>query len=270
MDRNFNKSLQLVLKHEGGFVNHKDDPGGATNLGITLANFRRYIKPDGTVAELKKLTKEQAATCYRQQYWNAIAGAELPDGVDFAAFDFAVNSGPARAAKYLQAVAGVIQDGRLGPASIDAIKAIPHGKVINDLCDRRLAFLKSLKTWGTFGTGWSRRVRDVRSEALEMAARPTPEKPSVIQKFVEVPVEVEKKVVPERVDKAVTKVSRNWLGGLGAGGFVTSLFGYLDDFNIQLIGIGIALAVAGFVIYLLLGPLIIRRIKAIRAELEAE
>lgn len=160
----------MVLKHEGGFSDHKEDPGGPTNLGITLANFRLYVKPNGTVADLKKLTKEQAATCYRRQYWDAVAGSELPDGIDLCVFDFAVNSGPSRAAKYLQSVVGAPQDGRVGPATLAAVRAKMLATVIHDLCDKRMAFLKGLKTWKTFGKGWSRRVTDVRSEALKMAA----------------------------------------------------------------------------------------------------
>jgi len=188
MDRNFNRAVDAVLKHEGGFVNHPADPGGATNKGITIANFRRYVKPTGTVGDLKALTTDQAKTVYRRMYWDAVHGAELPDGVDFAVFDFGVNSGPDRAIKYLQRIAGVAQDGRIGPATLKAVRAIPHAKLINDYQDARLAFLKGLKIWGTFGKGWSRRVSEVRSLALSMAANPstayTP-KPSVPELLAE-------------------------------------------------------------------------------------
>ncbi len=170
MDRNFAKALKLVLKHEGGFVNHPADPGGATNKGITLANFRRYIKPGGSVEDLKGLTEAQAGICYRRRYWDAVLGAELPDGVDYAVFDFAVNSGPARAAKYLQALVGAAQDGKIGPATLRAVKARSKTKLIDDLCDKRMAFLKSLSTFGAFGKGWTNRVAGVRAEAKKMAA----------------------------------------------------------------------------------------------------
>lgn len=170
MDRNFQRALKLVLKHEGGFSNHKDDPGGATNKGITLATFRRFVKPGGTIADLKAITDDQVAVVYRRQYWDAVLGAELPDGVDYAVFDFAVNSGPARAAKYLQAVVGVAQDGKIGPATLKATRAMMHATVIHNLCDRRMAFLKALPTWKTFGKGWTSRVADVRSDALKMAS----------------------------------------------------------------------------------------------------
>lgn len=174
MDRNFQRSLKAVLKHEGGFVNHPKDPGGATNKGVTIATFRRYVKPGGTVADLKAITNEQLATVYRRHYWDAVHGAELPDGVDFAAFDYAVNSGPSRSAKYLQSVVGVKQDGRIGPATLAAVRAKLPATVIHDLCDARLAFLKRLGTWPTFGKGWSRRVSEVRALALDMATGQQP------------------------------------------------------------------------------------------------
>lgn len=185
MDRNFAKSLALVLRHEGGYVNHPSDPGGHTNKGITLATFRRYIKPNGTVADLKSISDEQVATCYRRHYWDAVKGDDLPDGIDYAVFDFAVNSGPARAAKYLQAVLGVAQDGAIGPITLAAARRANAVNVINRLCDDRLAFMKRITSggkllWNTFGRGWERRVAEVRAVSLEMAqnARPAPAKPS--------------------------------------------------------------------------------------------
>ncbi|RWO40368.1 MAG: hypothetical protein EOS12_26060 [Mesorhizobium sp.] len=108
---------------------------------------------------------------YRRFYWDAVLGAELPDGVDHAVFDFAVNSGPGRAAIYLQAAVGVAQDGRIGPVTVAAAKAKPAGVTIDALCDARLAFLKQLPTWATFGRGWSDRVRSVRVQALLMSAQ---------------------------------------------------------------------------------------------------
>ncbi|CDX27900.1 conserved hypothetical protein [Mesorhizobium plurifarium] len=173
MDRNFARSLSLVLKSEGGWSDNPADPGGATMKGVTLTNFRRYVKADATKAELRKVTDEQVATVYRRFYWDAVAGAELPDGVDYAVFDFAVNSGPGRAAKYLQGVLGVGQDGRIGPATLAAARAKPAGLVIDALCDARLAFLEKLPTWPSFGRGWSARVASVRRQALLMSAAPS-------------------------------------------------------------------------------------------------
>ena len=170
MDRNFVRALALVLKSEGGWSDNPSDPGGATMKGVTLANFRRYVKANATKADLRNISDAQISTVYRRFYWDACLGAELPDGVDYAVFDFAVNSGPGRAAKYLQAVAGVAQDGRIGPATLIAARARPAGVVIDALCDARLAFLKRLPTWSTFGRGWSVRVKSVRTDALRITA----------------------------------------------------------------------------------------------------
>jgi lysozyme family protein len=175
MDRNFARALTLVLKHEGGWSDHPADPGGATMKGVTLANFRRYVKADATKDDLRGITDAQLATVYRRFYWDAVHGAELPDGVDHAVFDFAVNSGPGRAAIYLQGVVGAVQDGRIGPATLNAVSAMMRATIINDLCDRRMAFLRGLATWPTFGKGWTARVSAVRSAALKLAAPNAPE-----------------------------------------------------------------------------------------------
>ncbi|TIW97725.1 glycosyl hydrolase 108 family protein [Mesorhizobium sp.] len=198
MDRNFQQALQLVLKSEGGWSENPADPGGATMKGVTLTNFRRYGKADATKADLRKISDEQIATVYRRFYWDAVAGAELPDGVDYAVFDFAVNSGPGRAAKYLQAACGVgvVQDGRIGPATLAAVRAKPSGVVIDTLCDARLSFLKRLPTWPTFGKGWQSRVVAVRIQAMMMAtpapAQPVPARPAAPPASPQPPAAVER------------------------------------------------------------------------------
>lgn len=169
MRSNFERALDAVLKHEGGYVDHPSDPGGATNKGITIATFRKWVKRNGTKADLRRITDAQVAKVYRAQYWNKVKGDDLPSGIDYAVFDFAVNSGPGRAAKYLQGVLGVAQDGVIGPKTIAAAHAADPRSVINNLCDRRMAFLHRLSTWPVFGRGWSSRVRGVRQLALSLA-----------------------------------------------------------------------------------------------------
>lgn len=161
MKRSFQKALSLVLKHEGGYSNHPKDPGGATNMGITQRVYTAFGGGD-----VRGITHEDVAKIYKAQYWDHIRADELPTGVDYAVFDFAVNSGPARAAKYLQGVLGVTQDGHIGEITLAAAGDADAGKVINELCDTRLAFMRRLKTWNTFGKGWSRRVADVRHVSL--------------------------------------------------------------------------------------------------------
>jgi lysozyme family protein len=172
MDRNFERALPLVLKHEGGFANHPKDPGGATMKGVTLATFRRY-KPGASVADLKAISAAMLGRIYRDGYWNKVRGDDLPSGVDYAVFDFAVNSGPGRAAEYLQAIAGVAPDGEIGPKTLAAVAKLDPAAVINSLCNRRMAFLQRLKTWPTFKDGWTSRVADVRKKALAMVGAPS-------------------------------------------------------------------------------------------------
>ena len=261
MDRNFQRALSLVLKHEGGWADQPSDPGGATMRGVTLATFRRYVKPNATKDDLRKITDEQIAAVYRRHYWDAVAGAELPDGIDYAVFDFAVNSGPARAAKYLQAIVGTTTDGKIGPATLAATRAMFHADVIHKLCDSRMAFLKRLPIWPTFGKGWTNRVSDVRRAALELAARPTPERPSIIEK------EVTKPVVPPSVDREVKQKTGlwSWITGLFSSGALG--LGWLAGMDWQaIVAIG-GVVLAFLVVIFLMRRQIIAGVKEIREEL---
>lgn len=169
MKENWNECFAMVLKHEGGFVNNPKDPGGMTNLGVTRANWEAYLNRDVTEAEMKALTPDVVKPFYKNMYWDKIKGDELLSGVDYAAYDLAVNSGTGRAAKYLQQIAGVVADGVIGPKSLEAIKALDPEQTVNAICDMRLDFLKKLATFETFGKGWSRRVAEVKDKATDMA-----------------------------------------------------------------------------------------------------
>lgn len=168
MRNNFDKSLQLVLKHEGGFVDHPRDPGGATNKGVTLHTFRRFFGASKTVEDLRAITTKQLAHIYRLGYWDKCCCDQLPGGIDYAVFDLAVNSGPGRAAQFLQAAVGTVQDGIIGPNTLALVAEQDAAVVINTICDQRQAFLQGLDTFDVFGRGWTTRVAEVRSKALEM------------------------------------------------------------------------------------------------------
>lgn len=174
----FAKAMPHVFSEEGGYVDHPQDPGGATNMGITLATLSAWEGRRVSKAEVKALTKSKATDIYRENYWNKVAGDDLPAGVDYAVFDFAINSGPARAVKMLQKVVGVDQDGVIGAKTLAAVRKIAADRIINELCDARLAWLKGLGTFSTFGKGWTSRVSRVRSRALafsrDSAAVPSP------------------------------------------------------------------------------------------------
>ena len=119
MKANFEKALAYVLEHEGGWVHHKLDPGGATNKGVTQAVYDGYRKMRGRgVQSVKFISEEEVRAIYKFQYWDRVQGDLLPTGVDYAVFDFAVNSGVGRASKYLQAVVGVAQDAARGGGAL--------------------------------------------------------------------------------------------------------------------------------------------------------
>jgi lysozyme family protein len=159
----------LVLQNEGGYVDNPKDPGGATNLGCTKAIWEQYVGHSVTKDDIKALTPEDVEPLYRTKYWDAISGDDLPVGVDYAVFDFAINSGPSRAAKALQAVLSVNADGRIGPATLSALETANPRDVVTSVCEARLAFLQSLPTYDNFGKGWSRRVSEVERTAFNLA-----------------------------------------------------------------------------------------------------
>jgi len=166
---NWEKAFQAVLKHEGGFVNHPKDPGGMTNLGVTKKVWEEFVGREVDEREMRALTPDVVKPLYKKNYWDKIKGDQLPSGVDYAAYDLAVNSGTGRAAKYLQRIAGVPDDGVIGPKSMDAILACDPVETVDAICDMRLDFLQRLPTWGTFGKGWGRRVEEVKAIGTQMA-----------------------------------------------------------------------------------------------------
>src|SRR6187401_363537 len=105
--KNFNKALQLVLAHEGGYVNHPKDPGGPTNKGITQRVYDMYRKDKGlNTRSVKNIDKAEISDIYKTRYWDMIKGDRLPDGIDYVVFDGAVNSGPGQSVKWLQRALG--------------------------------------------------------------------------------------------------------------------------------------------------------------------
>jgi lysozyme family protein len=174
MKANFDRCLALVLKHEGGWADHPSDPGGATMKGITIGTYAQFKGRKVTKDELRAISDAEIAAIYRRRYWDVVRGDGLPSGLDYTTFDAAVNSGPARAAKWLQQAVGAPVDGKIGPATVRMANLAPPIKSIETMHAIRASFLRSLKTWPTFGKGWQRRIDDVRIEALRMAKQPAP------------------------------------------------------------------------------------------------
>jgi len=165
------EAIRRLLASEGGYVNHPSDPGGPTNFGITIGDYRKYVKADASAADVRAMQVGEAKAIYRSKYWDAMRGDELPAGVDYCVFDYAVNSGMGRAPKVLQRLLGIFVSGRMDDATLAAARGRDARALIQGICDERMRFLQSLKTWPVFGRGWTRRVAEVRAAALAMAGK---------------------------------------------------------------------------------------------------
>lgn len=172
MRQNWPSAFQRVLKSEGGYVNDPSDHGGETNLGVTRAAWGEYIGRPVRDGEMRKLTPAAVEPFYKSMYWDKVRGDELPIGVDYAVFDFAVNAGPDRAVKMLQQTVGVMADGVIGPATLAAARGRPPRDVLNGFSREKAAFYQRLANANAsqqrFLRGWLNRVRDVDVAALDM------------------------------------------------------------------------------------------------------
>ena len=169
MKQNFDKALTAVLAHEGGYVFNPKDPGGETNLGCTKAVWEEHCGHMVDTKTMKALTPADVGPLYKTKYWDKVKGDDLPSGVDYVVFDAAINSGPGRAAKWLQTCLNVYADGIIGDKTIQAVRNKDPKELINDYCAYRLGYLKMLQTWDTFGKGWERRVKEVNASGLKMS-----------------------------------------------------------------------------------------------------
>jgi len=165
----YDGALRRLLLHEGGYSNHPSDPGGPTKYGITIHDYRRYVKPGGSADDVKAMPVAVARRIYRVKYWNALRCDELPAGIDYAVFDYGVNSGVGRSGKVLRRVLALSDSSSVvTDAVVAAARQADAMLLVQAICDERMRFLQSLRTWRVFGKGWSRRVSDVRTVALAL------------------------------------------------------------------------------------------------------
>tara|TARA_R110000822_G_scaffold43100_3_gene116677 strand:+ start:481 stop:996 length:516 start_codon:yes stop_codon:yes gene_type:complete len=169
MKKNFEHCLEMLLEHEGGYVNHPKDPGGITNLGVTLKTYAEYKGRDVTDADMRALTPKDVAPIYKEKYWDKCHCDDLPAGLDWMVFDWAVNSGPGRSAKALQRIVGETADGAIGPKTIKATFNFDVKDTLGKMYDSRQKFYESLKTFETFGRGWSKRNDSTFNQAVALA-----------------------------------------------------------------------------------------------------
>ena len=164
-------SIDRILVSEGGYTNDRDDPGGCTNLGVTIYDTRLYVKKNATCADVKKLTRATVVPIYGKEYWDALNGDNLPSGLDYAAVDFGVNSGVARSGRVLRQLLKLpTSDWHITQEVIDAIKGRATTALIRQLDAERSAFLHRLSTCPHFCGGWDKRVASVNAISLQLAA----------------------------------------------------------------------------------------------------
>ena len=168
MKVNYDKCLKTILHHEGGYVNHPKDPGGETNLGVT----KRVYQEHGGTKDMKDLLVEDVAPIYKKGYWDKMKCDDIPSGLDLCLFDFGVNAGPGRAAKFLQSMIGTTVDGGIGPNTLakleEYIRENGEHEAVNKYQEMRQKYYEQLSTFDTFGKGWTRRVQETTKLALDL------------------------------------------------------------------------------------------------------
>ena len=173
MQANYQKCLETILHHEGGYVNHPKDPGGETNLGVTKRVYESWVmENDLNQKDMKDLLVEDVAPIYKKNDWDRVKGDQLPNGLGLCVFDFGVNAGTGRAAKYLQTMIGTVADGGIGPNTLKALGNYVEEngleQTIKNYQEARQEYYESLSTFETFGRGWTRRVNETTQLAVEM------------------------------------------------------------------------------------------------------
>lgn len=158
----FDKAFDRLIGHEAGFSDDKKDPGnwtggrpGVGELKGTKFGIAANTYPD---LDIKNLTLDQARAIYFRDWWQKIGADEIDPAIVFQLWDFAVNAGMGTAKRALQRAVGVADDGKIGPRSLAAIKAMTVPDVLLRFNAQRLRFYTSLSTWPTYGKGWTNRV----------------------------------------------------------------------------------------------------------------
>lgn len=170
--RVFKEALGLTLKYEGGYVNHPNDPGGATNKGVTQAVYDQYRREKNkAIKSVKKISEEEVEEVYYQKYWLKGRCDKLPECLAIVHFDTSVNSGIKQSSKFIQRAIGTVDDGAIGPKTLTAIrhamKNLGEMAVVNHFLDQRRRFFELIARKNpklkVFLKGWMKRVAALES-----------------------------------------------------------------------------------------------------------
>ena len=173
---NWEKSFALMLESEGGFSDDPRDNGnklpdgrpGSTMLGVTQYNWENWTGHQVTHEQMKKLKPEDVKPFYKKKFWDACRCNDLPDGIDYLVFDFAVNAGVGRSAKTLQSVVGATPDGAIGPITLAAVNKFSPQELIDGFSKEKESFYRGLGNFDVYGEGWLNRVAAVKIKATSM------------------------------------------------------------------------------------------------------
>ena len=212
----------ITARWEGGWSDHKDDPGGKTNLGVTEAKFHEWLNAQGRpLRPVRSITAAEALAIYRGDYWDACGAPSLFPGVDLAVYDASVNSGVSRGRKWLAT----------------SIGSNDHSVTVKRICAARLSFMQALAIWKTFGKGWGRRVADIEVKGVAMALAAMGATDSRIRADARAEAEAAKKAA-----KTADTTAKTTAAGGASGGVATAIdAGGMDVATLSVFG---ALAVA--------------------------
>lgn len=167
----FLRCHEIIARWEGGYSDHPNDPGGATNFGITIGTLSAWRGRAVTKSDVRDLSYGEALEIFAARYWRVIQGDELAPAVALMTYNAAMNSGPSRGVRFLQEAlnrqgAAVDIDGEMGPQTLRASARADARMLVKDYAETYTAFYESLPTFGTFGRGWLNRLSDVEENAL--------------------------------------------------------------------------------------------------------
>ena len=152
--RVFDAIFERLMLHEGGYVNHPNDPGGETMWGVT----KRVAQAHGYHGSMRKLPKALAKQITEKSYYKAVKGDQLDRLIAWQLTDAAYNHGNRQAVKFLQRAVGVTADGLIGPRTLAATAEMDKNDVVLLFNAERIEFYTGLRGWISFGKGWARRV----------------------------------------------------------------------------------------------------------------